>query len=94
MGYNTSVGLHQPDERFRKLRRIMASAMHATAVRGYQPIEVENITYMLRRIAGLGGDALTRTGPPASGAPAAATTVGAGVGQAVSSAQPMGLVRE
>ncbi|KAG8779934.1 hypothetical protein FRC12_023683 [Ceratobasidium sp. 428] len=93
MGYNTSVGLHQPDERFRKLRRVMASAMHATAVRGYQPIEVENITYLLRRIAGLGGDALTRSGP-ASGVPPGALKVGdaAAVGQPVSSAQPMGLV--
>ncbi|KAG8694708.1 hypothetical protein FRC09_009670 [Ceratobasidium sp. 395] len=95
MGYNTSVGLHQPDERFRKLRRIMASAMHATAVRGYQPIEVENITYLLRRIAGLGGDALTRS-RPASGVPPSALKAGdaAAASQSVSSAQPMGLVRE
>ncbi|KAF8603041.1 cytochrome P450 [Ceratobasidium sp. AG-I] len=60
MGYNTSVGLHQPDERFRKLRRVMASAMHSTAVRGYQSVEVENVAYMLRRMAGLGGAALTQ----------------------------------
>ncbi|KAG9090111.1 hypothetical protein FS749_000800 [Ceratobasidium sp. UAMH 11750] len=95
MGYNTSVGLHQPNERFRKLRRVMASAMHTTAVRGYQPVEVENVTYLLRRIAGLGGDALTRSGPT-SGVPAGALRTGdvAAVGQAVSSTQPMGLVRE
>ncbi|KAG8744054.1 hypothetical protein FRC10_010943 [Ceratobasidium sp. 414] len=83
MGYNTSVGLHQPNERFRKLRRVMASAMHVTAVRGYQPAEVENVTYLLRRIAGLGGDALTRSGP-ASGVSAGAlrTSDVAAVGQA------------
>ncbi|KAG9125281.1 hypothetical protein FRC07_008254 [Ceratobasidium sp. 392] len=95
MGYNTSVGLHQPNERFKKLRRVMASAMHATAVRGYQPVEVENITYLLRRIAGLGGDALTRVGPtPGVPAGAVRTSDVAAVGQAVSSSQPMGLVRE
>lgn len=93
MGYNTSVGLHQPDERFRKLRRVMASAMHATAVRGYQPVEVENVAYMLRRMAGLGGAALTQAtqgGPPAGGAVVSAESVG----HPVSSVQPMGLVRE
>lgn len=79
MGYNTSVGLHQPDERFRKLRRVMASAMHATAVRGYQSVEVENITYMLRRMAGLGDKE---------------KIAAMGIGQPATSVQPMSLVRE
>ncbi|CAE6456642.1 unnamed protein product, partial [Rhizoctonia solani] len=90
MGYNTSVGLHQPDERFRKLRRVMASAMHVTAVRSYQPIEVENIKYMLRRMAGLGGSMLTSSDKVG----AASVNQAMGVGHPVSSAQPMSLVRE
>lgn len=90
MGYNTSVGLHQPDERFRKLRRVMASAMHVTAVKRYQPIEVENITYMLRRMAGLGGSALTSKEKVTG----ASTNEAKNAGQPVSSAQPMALVRE
>ncbi|QRV93197.1 cytochrome P450 family protein [Ceratobasidium sp. AG-Ba] len=95
MGYNTSVGLHQPDERFRKLRRVMASAMHATAVRGYQAIEVENITYLLRRIAGLGGDALTKSDPDSKvSAGDVKVSDPRAIGQAMSSVQPMGLVRE
>ncbi|CAE6450337.1 unnamed protein product [Rhizoctonia solani] len=90
MGYNTSVGLHQPDERFRKLRRVMASALHATAVRSYQPIEVENIKYMLRRMAGLGGSMLTSNDKVG----AASVSQAMSVGHPVSSAQPMSLVRE
>ncbi|CEL53545.1 O-methylsterigmatocystin oxidoreductase OS=Aspergillus flavus GN=ordA PE=3 SV=2 [Rhizoctonia solani AG-1 IB] len=90
MGYDTSVALHQPDERFRKLRRVMASAMHATVVRSYQPIEVDNIKYMLRRMAGLSGSALT------SNDKVNATSVNQamGAGHPASSAQPMSLVRE
>ncbi|KAG8690452.1 hypothetical protein FRC11_011490 [Ceratobasidium sp. 423] len=90
MGYNTSVGLHQPDERFRKLRRVMASAMHATAVRSYRPIEVENIKYMLRRMAGLGGSMLTSNDK----VNAASVSRAMGAGHPASSAQPMSLVRE
>ncbi|CAE6418545.1 unnamed protein product [Rhizoctonia solani] len=90
MGYNTSVGLHQPDERFRKLRRVMASAMHVTAVRRYQPIEVDNIKYMLRRMAGLGGSALTSNDKVNT----ASVSQAMGVGHPASSAQPMSLVRE
>ncbi|QRW20828.1 cytochrome P450 family protein [Rhizoctonia solani] len=90
MGYNTSVGLHQPDERFRKLRRVMASAMHATAVRSYQPIEVNNVKYMLRRMAGLGGSMLTNNDKVNT----ASVNQAMGVGHPASSAQPMSLVRE
>ncbi|KAH7338199.1 cytochrome P450 [Rhizoctonia solani] len=90
MGYNTSVGLHQPDERFRKLRRVMASAMHVTAVRGYQPLEVDNIKYMLRRMAGLGGSTLTSNDKVNT----ASVSQAMGAGHPASSAQPMSLVRE
>ncbi|KAJ1305251.1 hypothetical protein OPQ81_000279 [Rhizoctonia solani] len=90
MGYNTSVGLHQPDERFRKLRRVMASALHATAVRGYQPIEVENIKYMLRRMAGLSGSMLTSNDK----VNAVSLSQAAGADHPASSVQPMSLVRE
>jgi cytochrome P450 len=90
MGYKTSVGLHQPDERFRKLRRVMASAMHATAVRSYQPIEVDNIKYMLRRMAGLGGSILTGNDK----VNVASVNQAMGAGNPASSAQPMSLVRE
>lgn len=94
MGYNTSVGLHQPDERFRKLRRVMASALHATAVRGYQPIEVENIAYMLRRMAELCGVNSTQPAQGGSSPAGGARLNAEGVGQPVNSVQPMGLVRE
>nr|AVZ23871.1 cytochrome P450 [Thanatephorus cucumeris] len=90
MGYNTSVGLHQPDERFHKLRRVMARAMHATAVRSYQPIEVNNVKYMLRRMAGLGGSMLTNNDKVNT----ASVNQAMGVGHPASSAQPMSLVRE
>ncbi|CAE6534992.1 unnamed protein product [Rhizoctonia solani] len=68
----------------------MASAMHATAVRSYQPIEAENIKYMLRRMAGLDGSMLTSNNK----VNAASVAQAMGAGHPASSAQPMSLVRE
>ncbi|CAE6410687.1 unnamed protein product [Rhizoctonia solani] len=51
MGWSQGVGLHVHDERHKKMRRVIASALHPTAARSYAPQHLSNTHSFLTRIA-------------------------------------------
>ncbi|CAE6500017.1 unnamed protein product [Rhizoctonia solani] len=51
MGWSQGVGLHVHDERHKKMRRVIASALHPTAARSYAPQHLSNTLSFLNLIA-------------------------------------------
>ncbi|KAG9086184.1 hypothetical protein FRC07_013174, partial [Ceratobasidium sp. 392] len=50
MGWATSVGFHTHDERHKKLRRVLASALHPSAARSYASQHLNSTHDLLRRV--------------------------------------------
>jgi cytochrome P450 len=50
LGWSTAVGFHTHDERHKKLRRVIASALHPSAARSYAPQHLDSTHDLLRRV--------------------------------------------
>nr|AVZ23848.1 cytochrome P450 [Thanatephorus cucumeris] len=51
LGWSEGVSFHQHDEWHKKQRRILASALHPTAARSYEPQHLDSTLELLRRIS-------------------------------------------
>ncbi|KAB5588194.1 hypothetical protein CTheo_8365 [Ceratobasidium theobromae] len=52
LGWSGGVGFHQHDERHKKMRRVIASALHPAAARSYAPQHLETTLGLLRKVSG------------------------------------------
>jgi hypothetical protein len=50
LGWSNAVGFHTHDERHKKLRRVIASALHPSAARSYAPQHLDSTLDLLRRV--------------------------------------------
>jgi cytochrome P450 len=51
LGWSTGIGFSQHDERHKKLRRVIASALHPSAARSYASQHLDTTLDLLRRIS-------------------------------------------